>query len=113
MAPIAKMVEYIRALEDALRGLDCPPEFSPEHEEQDGCIYCGGSPAGFMGHPSESDHAKDCPWLVTHRLLAGVFCPNCGVRTGQTHTYIGGQYYYLADSNEAKAIGCREGEVYA
>lgn len=97
----------IRALEDALRLVDCPPQFVPIQDEMGGCVFCG---AGTFFRPApEERHDEDCSWLVAHRLLAGVFCPNCGARKGEAHIEV---RYFDIRSNAAKAVGCREGNVY-
>lgn len=107
---LGEMIEYIRVLEDALHMVDCPPEFVPTQDEQGGCVYCAASGrGGGIAHPSEKDHDEDCAWLMAHRVLEGVFCPNCGVRKGQVH---GVGIYFDIRSNQAKAVGCRPGDHY-
>lgn len=99
--------DRIRELEDALHLIDCPVEFVPTQDEQGGCVHCGAGTVVRLA--SEKEHDEDCAWRVAHNLLAGVFCPNCGVRKGTTH--VEGVYFDIR-SKQAKAVGCRPGNVF-
>ena len=50
-----------------------PPE-PMNQDEQGGCVWCAGEPAGQPGGYATSgpaDHEADCPWVAARRLLPG------------------------------------------